>query len=171
MTVGLAVLGTGRIVETGYVPAVEAAKGARLVAILSRDQARGDEAARKYGIDAAIPRAAPMPCAIADRHRVTSLPAPISGREAAVTSSLSPPADDLLAGHLLAASIRLQFAGKRSVGKCSSEDGLKAALSKRHGNGELHLAILEANVLNRNRAKPSAHIGVHTKSLLALASF
>ncbi len=53
MTVGLAVLGTGRIVETGYVPAVETAKGARLVAILSRDQARGDEAAHKYGIDAA----------------------------------------------------------------------------------------------------------------------
>jgi predicted dehydrogenase len=51
MSVGLAVLGTGRIVETGYVPAVGKVEGARLVAILSRDQARADEAARRFGID------------------------------------------------------------------------------------------------------------------------
>jgi UDP-N-acetyl-2-amino-2-deoxyglucuronate dehydrogenase len=52
MSVGLAVLGTGRIVETGYVPAVAKVDGAKLVAILSRDQARADDAARRYGIDA-----------------------------------------------------------------------------------------------------------------------
>jgi predicted dehydrogenase len=50
MTLGIAVLGTGRIVETGYVPAFRSVPEAKLVATLSRDQRRGDEFAAKTGI-------------------------------------------------------------------------------------------------------------------------
>src|SRR5690606_16613638 len=53
MTLGIAVLGTGRIVETGYVPAFAEVGDARLVAILSRDQARSDAFAKKHDIPAA----------------------------------------------------------------------------------------------------------------------
>ncbi len=50
MTLGIAVLGTGRIVESGYVPAFKGVPDARLIATLSRDQARGDAFAAKMGI-------------------------------------------------------------------------------------------------------------------------
>jgi 1,5-anhydro-D-fructose reductase (1,5-anhydro-D-mannitol-forming) len=50
MTLGIAVLGTGRIVETGYVPAFKGVPEAKLVALLSRDQKRGDAFAAKTGI-------------------------------------------------------------------------------------------------------------------------
>lgn len=50
MTLGIAILGTGRIVETGYVPAFKSVEGAKPVAVLSREQKRGDEFAAKMGI-------------------------------------------------------------------------------------------------------------------------
>ena len=50
MTLGLALLGTGRIAESAFVPAVKAAAGADLVAVLSRDATRGAEFARQHGI-------------------------------------------------------------------------------------------------------------------------
>ncbi len=50
MSLGIALLGTGRIAETAFVPAVQAVDGAHLVAVLSRDQVRGETFARKYGI-------------------------------------------------------------------------------------------------------------------------
>ena len=50
MPIGIALLGTGRIAETAFVPAVQAVAGAHLVAVLSRDQARGDAFAQQYGI-------------------------------------------------------------------------------------------------------------------------
>ena len=50
MSVGIAVLGTGRIVETAYVPAINEVEDAELVAVLSRDQARGDSFAQQHGI-------------------------------------------------------------------------------------------------------------------------
>jgi predicted dehydrogenase len=50
MTLGIAVLGTGRIVETGYVPAFEKVDGADLVAVLSREQDRADAFARTHKI-------------------------------------------------------------------------------------------------------------------------
>ena len=50
MVLGVAVLGTGRIVETGYVPAFRNIEGANLVAILSRDQGRADSFAKEHKI-------------------------------------------------------------------------------------------------------------------------
>lgn len=50
MTLGIALLGTGRIAATAFVPAVQAVDGAHLVAVLSRDPARGDAFAQKHGI-------------------------------------------------------------------------------------------------------------------------
>ncbi len=50
MTLGLALLGTGRIAANAFVPAVKAATGADLVAVLSRDKDRGAEFARQHGI-------------------------------------------------------------------------------------------------------------------------
>ena len=50
MTLGMALLGTGRIAATAFVPAVQAVDGAHLVAVLSRDQARGDAFAQQHGI-------------------------------------------------------------------------------------------------------------------------
>ena len=50
MTLGIAVLGTGRIVETGYMAAINKLEDARLVAILSRDQQRADRFAETHGI-------------------------------------------------------------------------------------------------------------------------
>ena len=41
MTLGIALLGTGNIAQRAFVPAVQAVDGARLVAVLSRDRARG----------------------------------------------------------------------------------------------------------------------------------
>ena len=52
MTLGLALLGTGRIAANAFIPAVKAVQGADLVAILSRDAARGAEVAREHGIPA-----------------------------------------------------------------------------------------------------------------------
>jgi 1,5-anhydro-D-fructose reductase (1,5-anhydro-D-mannitol-forming) len=50
MTLGIALLGTGRIAATAFVPAVKAVAGARLVAVLSHDQARADAFAQQYDI-------------------------------------------------------------------------------------------------------------------------
>lgn len=50
MTMGVAVLGTGRIVETGYVPAFNSIDNANLVAVLSRDIARAEGFAEENGI-------------------------------------------------------------------------------------------------------------------------
>jgi predicted dehydrogenase len=40
MTLGLALLGTGRIAESAFIPAIQAVDGARLVAVFSRHKAR-----------------------------------------------------------------------------------------------------------------------------------
>lgn len=53
MTLGIALLGTGRIAETAFIPAVQAVDDARLVAVLSRDQTRGTAFARQHDIAAA----------------------------------------------------------------------------------------------------------------------
>jgi predicted dehydrogenase len=50
MTLGIALLGTGNIAQRAFVPAVRAVEGARLVAVLSRDKARGAIFAQQYGI-------------------------------------------------------------------------------------------------------------------------
>lgn len=50
MTLGIAVLGTGRIVETGYVPAFKSVENANLVAVLSREQSRAESFAKQFGI-------------------------------------------------------------------------------------------------------------------------
>lgn len=50
MTLGLALLGTGRIAANAFVPAVKAGDGADLVAVLSRDRDRGAEFARQHDI-------------------------------------------------------------------------------------------------------------------------
>lgn len=50
MTLGFALLGTGRIAANAFVPAVKAASGADLVAVLSRDRARGVKFAQQHGI-------------------------------------------------------------------------------------------------------------------------
>lgn len=53
MTLRLALLGTGRIAESAFVPAVNAVEGANLVAVLSRDRERGADFARQHGIPSA----------------------------------------------------------------------------------------------------------------------
>jgi predicted dehydrogenase len=50
MTLGVAVLGTGRIVETGYIPAFKKIDDAELVAVLSREQDRADSFAKAHKI-------------------------------------------------------------------------------------------------------------------------
>jgi predicted dehydrogenase len=50
MTLGIALLGTGRIAEHAFVPAVQAVDNARLVAVLSRDKTRGAAFARQHGV-------------------------------------------------------------------------------------------------------------------------
>ena len=50
MTVGIAVLGAGRIAETGFIPAAAKVDGAEVVAVLSRDQARGEAFAARNGV-------------------------------------------------------------------------------------------------------------------------
>jgi predicted dehydrogenase len=50
MTLGIALLGTGNIAQRAFIPAVRAVDGARLVAVLSRDKARGAIFAQQYGI-------------------------------------------------------------------------------------------------------------------------
>jgi predicted dehydrogenase len=50
MTLGIALLGTGNIAQHAFIPAVQAVSGARLVAVLSRDKARGAIFALQYGI-------------------------------------------------------------------------------------------------------------------------
>ena len=50
MTLGLALLGTGRIAASAFVPAVKATDAADLVAVLSRDQERGADFARQHDI-------------------------------------------------------------------------------------------------------------------------
>ncbi len=50
MTLGIALLGTGTIAQHAFVPAVHAVDTARLVAVLSRDQARGAAFAQQHGI-------------------------------------------------------------------------------------------------------------------------
>ena len=50
MTLGIALLGTGTIAQHAFVPAVHAVDTARLVAVLSRDRARGAAFAQQHGI-------------------------------------------------------------------------------------------------------------------------
>jgi predicted dehydrogenase len=50
MTLGIALLGTGGIAQHAFVPAVHAVDEARLVAVLSRDKARGAAFAQQHGI-------------------------------------------------------------------------------------------------------------------------
>jgi 1,5-anhydro-D-fructose reductase (1,5-anhydro-D-mannitol-forming) len=50
MSVGLALLGTGRIAERAFIPAIHAVAEARLVAVLSRDKARGAAFAQQHQI-------------------------------------------------------------------------------------------------------------------------
>ena len=50
MTLGIALLGTGGIAQHAFVPAVHAVNAARLVAVLSRDKARGAAFAQQHGI-------------------------------------------------------------------------------------------------------------------------
>jgi 1,5-anhydro-D-fructose reductase (1,5-anhydro-D-mannitol-forming) len=50
MTIGVAILGTGRIVETGYIPALAAVDEAKAVAVLSRDRARAESFAARHDI-------------------------------------------------------------------------------------------------------------------------
>jgi predicted dehydrogenase len=50
MTLGIALLGTGNIAQRAFVPAVQAVDGLCLVAVLSRDKARGAAFAQQYGI-------------------------------------------------------------------------------------------------------------------------
>jgi predicted dehydrogenase len=50
MTLGIALLGTGGIAQHAFVPAVQAVEAARLVAVLSRDKARGAAFAQQHGI-------------------------------------------------------------------------------------------------------------------------
>jgi predicted dehydrogenase len=50
MTLGMALLGTGGIAEHAFVPAVQAVDEARLVAVLSRNKARGTAFAEQHGI-------------------------------------------------------------------------------------------------------------------------
>jgi predicted dehydrogenase len=50
MTVGIAILGAGRIAETGFIPAAKEVDGAEVVAVLSRDQARGEAFAARNGV-------------------------------------------------------------------------------------------------------------------------
>jgi predicted dehydrogenase len=50
MTLGIALLGTGNIAQHAFIPAVQAVEGAHLVAVLSRDKARGAIFAQQYGI-------------------------------------------------------------------------------------------------------------------------
>lgn len=53
MTLGIALLGTGSIAERAFVPALQVVQEARLVAVLSRDKARGAAFAQQHGIPAA----------------------------------------------------------------------------------------------------------------------
>ncbi len=53
MTLGIAVLGTGRIAGNAFVPAVARTDGAEMVAVPSRDQARGEVFAAEHGIASA----------------------------------------------------------------------------------------------------------------------
>ena len=53
MTIGIAILGTGRIIETAYIPAISAVSDAKMVAVLSRDQARADSVAAEHNIPGA----------------------------------------------------------------------------------------------------------------------
>jgi predicted dehydrogenase len=56
MTLGLALLGTGRIAESAFIPAIHAVDGARLAAVLSRDHDRGAAFAKRHNIPAAYDR-------------------------------------------------------------------------------------------------------------------
>ena len=50
MTLGIALLGTGVIADRSFAPAVQAAAGAQLVAVLSRDKSRGADFAQRHDI-------------------------------------------------------------------------------------------------------------------------
>ena len=50
MTLGVALFGTGRIADHSFAPAVQAADGAQLVAVLSRDKGRGATFAQRHDI-------------------------------------------------------------------------------------------------------------------------
>lgn len=50
MTLGVAILGTGSIATRAFAPAVNAASGANLTAVLSRDRSRGDAFAQQFNV-------------------------------------------------------------------------------------------------------------------------
>jgi predicted dehydrogenase len=50
MTINIAIMGAGRIAETAVIPAIEKIGGARVTAILSRDQARAESFAERNSI-------------------------------------------------------------------------------------------------------------------------
>jgi 1,5-anhydro-D-fructose reductase (1,5-anhydro-D-mannitol-forming) len=52
MSLGIALLGTGSIADHAFAPAVQATDGAQLVAVLSRDQRRGEAFAQRHAIPA-----------------------------------------------------------------------------------------------------------------------
>jgi len=49
MTIGWALLGPGRHADTNVMPQMKKADGIKLVAVLSRDRARGEAFAQKHG--------------------------------------------------------------------------------------------------------------------------
>ena len=50
MTIGWAVIGTGRLASRMMVPAMKVAKDSQVVAVLSRDKSRADAFAAEHGI-------------------------------------------------------------------------------------------------------------------------
>jgi len=50
MTINIALLGTGRIAEIGYVPAIQQISDTNIISVLSRDKAKGEAFAKKHQI-------------------------------------------------------------------------------------------------------------------------
>ncbi len=50
MTINIALLGTGRIAEFGYIPAIQQISDTNIISVLSRDEARGKAFAKKHQI-------------------------------------------------------------------------------------------------------------------------
>ena len=51
MSIGIAIIGTGRIAEVGFIPAISKINGVKIASVLSRDRLRGKEFAKKHNID------------------------------------------------------------------------------------------------------------------------
>tara|TARA_B110000444_G_C18765994_1_gene560003 strand:+ start:12 stop:950 length:939 start_codon:yes stop_codon:yes gene_type:complete len=50
MAINISILGTGRIAEFGYIPAIKQIEDVNIISVLSRDQLRGEDFARKNSI-------------------------------------------------------------------------------------------------------------------------